>query len=461
MMAGKTPRILLAAASSGSGKTLLTCGLLEAWKQKGVRLASFKCGPDYIDPMFHRSVLDMESRNLDSFFTEKETLRFLLERGAGEADLSVIEGVMGYFDGLGGMSAKASTYEVAALTETPVVLIVNCRGMSLSAVPLIKGFLDYEKQKQIRGIVLNQVSPMIYEKMKALIEAELPVKVYGYVPRLSECFLESRHLGLKRPDEIEDLKEKLSGLAEVISETVDLAGLYALGETAPPLCSKKPDLNRFASGGTVRIAVARDEAFNFYYADNLQLLEDMGAELLPFSPLRDETLPDETDGMLLGGGYPELYAGALSENTAMLSEIKNVLDGGLPCLAECGGFLYLHETLEDGEGKVWPMAGVIKGHAYRTPGLSRFGYVTLTAKEDTIAGRAGERFPAHEFHYWDSTCNGDSFLAEKPAGKRKWECMVNQGSLLAGFPHFYYYGNLESAGSFLKSCREFQRKKRG
>ena len=184
-MKGTTPRLLIGASGSGSGKTLITCGLLEAFKERGMALASFKCGPDYIDTMFHRSVLGLESRNLDSFFAGKDTLRYLLERGAEGAELSLIEGVMGYFDGLGGISPAASTSEVAAWTETPVVLIVNCRGMSLSAVPLIKGFLDYEKQKQIGGVLLNQVSPMLYPRMKELIERELPIKVYGYVPKLS------------------------------------------------------------------------------------------------------------------------------------------------------------------------------------------------------------------------------------------------------------------------------------
>lgn len=452
-MAENTPRILLAAASSGSGKTLITCGLLEAWKQKGIRLASFKCGPDYIDPMFHRSVLGIESRNLDSFFADRETLHYLLKRGASGADLSVIEGVMGYFDGLGGVSKKASTSEVAAYTETPVILIINCKGMSLSAVPLIKGFLEYEETRQIRGVILNQISPMVYTKMKELIEKELPIRVYGYVPKVSDCLLESRHLGLKRPDEIADLKEKLTKLAEVLSETVDMDGLLALSRTAPVLSGASFEENN-VDGNRVKIAVASDEAFNFYYKDNLTLLEDMGAELVFFSPLHDEKLPEGISGMILGGGYPELYAEELSENKAMKTEIRTAIEGNLPCLAECGGFLYLHETLEDGEGKVWPMVGVVGGHAFKTPKLSRFGYVTLTAKEDTIIGRKGEKYPAHEFHYWDSTCNGSAFLAEKPTGKRSWECIISQGNMLAGFPHFYYYGNKNTARNFLDLCRK-------
>ena len=457
-MSGKTPRLLLAAPGSGSGKTLITCGLLAAWKKKGLKLASFKCGPDYIDTMFHRSVLSLESRNLDSFFTDRETLRYLLERGAKDAELSVIEGVMGYFDGLGGITGKASTSEVAALTDTPAVLIVNCRGVSRSAVPLIKGFLDYEEQKQLRGVILNQVSPMLYPRMKELIESELPVRVYGYVPKLTDCLLESRHLGLKRPEEIADLKERLEKLAQVLSETVDLDGLFGLAKTAPELNAipLKAGSGNPSKEYPVKVAVARDEAFDFYYADNLCLLEEIGAELLYFSPLREERIPEAADGLLLGGGYPELYAKELSENQNMKKSVKEAIAGGMPCLAECGGFLYLHKTLEDENGTAWPMVGMIEGDAFRTPKLNRFGYVTLTAGEDTMIGRKGEQFPAHEFHYWDSTENGDAFLAQKPSGSRSWRCIVNKGNLLAGFPHFYYYGNKKAAEGFLRACLAYK-----
>ncbi|MCI8551086.1 MAG: cobyrinate a,c-diamide synthase [Lachnospiraceae bacterium] len=449
---------------SGSGKTLITCGLLAAWKEQGKKLSAFKCGPDYIDPMFHRTVLGVESGNLDSFFTDKDTLRFLLKRGAEGTELSIIEGVMGYFDGLGGISERASSYEVAAWTETPVVLIVNCRGMSRSVVPLIRGFMEYEGEKQIQGVILNEVSPMLYPRLKSLIEENLPVKVYGYVPRLSEGFLESRHLGLKRPEEIANLQERLKALAESFRETVDLQGLLALAKAAPALyaggafaAGTNPGSVSLSHRETVRVAVARDSAFDFYYRENFYLLEELGAKLLYFSPLKDREVPKEADGLILGGGYPELYGRELSENEAMRKSVKEAIENGIPCLAECGGFLYLHKTLEDESGEEWPMAGVLPGRGFRTPKLSRFGYVTLTAGEDSLLGDAGSRFPAHEFHYWDSTENGNAFLAEKPEGKRSWPCMVNRKNLLAGFPHFYYYGNRTAAENFLSACRKWRK----
>ncbi|MCI8505543.1 MAG: cobyrinate a,c-diamide synthase [Lachnospiraceae bacterium] len=459
MADGNSPRLLLAAVGSGSGKTMITCGLLAAFKERGLKPAAFKCGPDYIDTMFHKRVLGLESGNLDSFFTDRETLCHLLAQGAEGADLSVIEGVMGYFDGLGGISGRASTSEVAAWTKSPVALIVNCRGMSRSVVPLIRGFVDYEESKQIQGIILNQVSPMLYPALKELIEKEIPVvKVYGYVPTLPEGLFESRHLGLKRPEEIPDLEQKLLELAGILSDTVDLSGLTALAQTAPALTGKRPAIHPLSR--PVRLAVTKDEAFDFYYKENLELLEELGAELVFFSPLKDMELPKEADGLLLCGGYPELYTEELSENVSMRKSVKSAIEGGLPCLAECGGFLYLHRTLEDPEGRDWPMAGVLPGKAFRTPKLSRFGYVTLTAGEDSILGRAGSTFPGHEFHYWDSTENGDSFLAEKPTGKRSWRCMINRGNLLAGFPHFYFYGNVGAAEHFLSVCKRYQKDRR-
>lgn len=454
----RVPRLLLAAAGSGSGKTMITCGLLAAFQRKGIRLSAFKCGPDYIDTMFHKSVLGLESGNLDSFFTDRDTLRYLLERGAKGAELSVIEGVMGYFDGLGGISRRASTSEVAAWTETPVILIVNCRGMSGSVVPLIRGFLEYEEQRQIRGVILNQVSPMLYPALKELIEREASVGVYGYVPTIPEGLFESRHLGLKRPEETADLEKKLLELAGILSDTVDLSGLLELAGTAPPLSARKPELSPLSR--PVRLAVARDAAFDFYYRENLELFEELGAELSFFSPLEDGQIPEGAGGLLLGGGYPELYAEELSENVSMRESVRSAIGEGLPCLAECGGFLYLHQALEDTKGQEWPMAGVLSGHAFRTPKLSRFGYVTLTAGEDSILGKAGSTFPAHEFHYWDSTENGEAFLAEKPTGRRNWRCMVNRGSLLAGFPHFYFYGNITAAEQFLAACGSYQEEKR-
>lgn len=454
----KLPRILLTAGASGSGKTLITCGLLEAFRRRGKKVTAFKCGPDYIDPMFHTRVLEMKSRNLDTFFADRETVRYLLAKNGRGSDLAVLEGVMGYYDGVGGISTRAGAYDLAQTTDTPAVLLVNSRGMSLSLIAYIKGFLEYKKDSGIRGVIFNRMSPMLYPRMKKLTEEELGIPCYGYVPELGESFLKSRHLGLVLPDEVPDLKRHVERLAGVLEESLDLEGLLQLAKTAPDLSDGRPgEAEAVLKKGPwpVKIAVAKDEAFCFLYEDNLEFLRELGAVLTEFSPIHDKTLPEETDGLLLPGGYPELYAEALSKNEPMRKSIREALVKGLPCQAECGGFLYLQKELKDMEGMVWPMAGVLSGSGFNTGKLSRFGYVTLTGGR--AFGREAGNLPAHEFHYYDTTENGRDFRAEKPLSARGWDCMISTDTLLAGFPHLYYYGNPRLAEAFLEKCMERKR----
>ena len=447
----KVPRILLGAAASGSGKTLITCGLLQALKNRKLQVTSFKCGPDYIDPMFHSRVIGTKSRNLDSFFADEDTVRYLLEKNARDCEMSVIEGVMGYYDGLAGISAKASAYDVAKITKTPAVLIVNAKGMSLSAAAFIKGFVEYQEDSQIRGVILNQVSSMMYPRLKQIIEEELSIKVYGYVPVVKDCVLESRHLGLVMPEEIVDLQQKLMELAEILEKSVDIDGLLELAEHAEELPVQESPV-AYHTGRKIRIALAKDEAFCFFYQDNLELLEEMGAELVPFSPIHDKKLPEHIDGMLFHGGYPELYAKKLSENKEMLAAVCAAVQTGIPYMAECGGFMYLHQEMEDMEGHSWPMAGVIHGKSWRTPRLTRFGYITL--EDGTCFGEHVGAIRAHEFHYFDSDCCGEAYTAKKPLSSRSWKCIHSDGQGMSGFPHMYYYSNLRVPEQFLRACEE-------
>lgn len=447
----KVPRILLGAAASGSGKTLITCGLLQALKNRKLQVTSFKCGPDYIDPMFHSRVIGTKSRNLDSFFADEDTVRYLLEKNARDCEISVIEGVMGYYDGLAGISPKASAYDVAKITKTPAVLIVNAKRMSLSAAAFIKGFVEYQEDSQIRGVILNQVSSMMYPRLKQIIEEELSIKVYGYVPVVKDCVLESRHLGLVMPEEIVDLQQKLMELAEILEKSVDIDGLLELAEHAEELPVQESPV-AYHTGRKIRIALAKDEAFCFFYQDNLELLEEMGAELVPFSPIHDKKLPEHIDGMLFHGGYPELYAKKLSENKEMLAAVCAAVQTGIPYMAECGGFMYLHQEMEDMEGHSWPMAGVIHGKSWRTPRLTRFGYITL--EDGTCFGEHVGAIRAHEFHYFDSDRCGEAYTAKKPLSSRSWKCIHSDGQGMSGFPHMYYYSNLRVPEQFLRACEE-------
>lgn len=451
------PRILLAAPGSGSGKTLLTTGLLTLFQNRGIRCRSFKCGPDYIDPMFHKYVLGIDSCNLDSFFLSQEELQALFRKRAADAEVSVLEGVMGYYDGIGGNSTSASTYEVATITDTPAILVVNGKGSSLSLAAQIKGFLDYRKDSHICGVILNKTNKMVGERLRPEIE-KLGVRYLGAVPVCETMDIKSRHLGLTMPQEQSELRGHLNAFAKQLEEYLDVDGILELAgysKKEESEQSNQTDLNQEetkqdeirpidseSEPPTRRMAVAMDEAFCFYYQENLDFLRQQGWELIPFSPLRDAALPEQIHAILLGGGYPELYAKELSANEPMLAAIRNAHAEAIKILAECGGFLYLQEHLEDEMGNCWPMAGLIHADGFRTEKLGRFGYISLTQN-------GAVRIKGHEFHYWESTAPGSAFRAEKPQSDRGWDCMYRTDSLLAGFPHLYYLSGPDLILSFL------------
>ena len=368
----------------------------------------------------------------------------MAKAGAGFA-LAVVEGVMGYYDGVG-MTPAASSYAVGRASETPAVLVVNAKGAAHSLLATVSGFVGLYPDSNLRGVIFNNCSPMLYPQLKAAVEAHCPVRVLGFLPPMKEGTLESRHLGLITAAEIEDLHQRLQKIAEQVEKTIDLDGLLELAATAPPLVFTPPALP--APGAPVRIGVAQDKAFCFYYADNLELLEQLGAQLVPFSPLQDAELPPDLDGLYLGGGYPELYTRELSENASMRDSILNALRSGLPCIAECGGFLYLQERLCG-----VPMVGFLPGGGENTGHLVRFGYTRLTARRDTLLCAAGQSLPAHEFHYFDVDDPGDAFLAVKANG-RSWLCGVSNERFYGGFPHFHFYAQPEMAARFLAVCRK-------
>lgn len=465
------PGIMIAAPASGSGKTSAACGLMAAFGSRGLKVRSCKCGPDYIDPMFHREVLGVDSENLDLFFSKPEELRECFRRHTAGADLTVVEGVMGYYDGMGLDTDRGSSYEVASVLNLPVILVVPCRGAALSLAASVRGMLAFRKESNIRGILLNRVSGMLYPRLKQMMESELKqagydIPVVGYMPEDEAFRLESRHLGLITPQEIEGLRGQTARAGEILAGTADLDLILQIaekgaanGETAEEDRSETGDKPVFGTGeNRVRIGIARDKAFCFYYKDNLELLEKLGCELVPFSPLSDPRLPDGLSGLIFGGGYPELYGRTLAENKGLLQEIHSLIEDGIPCLAECGGFMYLHEELEDREGQVWKMTGNIKGRTWPVGRLVRFGYVKIMPEEArTEAGYLfpGEEIRGHEFHYWDSTDSGSDCLAVKPDGRRSWQCIHMDGNLFAGYPHLYLPSLPAFAERFVRRCREW------
>ena len=457
-MTKKIRRIMIAAPKSGSGKTTITCALLQICKEQGEEVSSCKCGPDYIDPMFHRQVLGVPSRNLDTFFTGEEGTEELFLRDRADGDLVVMEGVMGLYDGLGGIREEGSSYHLAKVTKTPIVLVVDAKGMGRSVIPLIAGFLSYDERHLIRGVIFNRMSEAYYRILKPLAEQELGITVLGYFPENKKLQIAGRHLGLCMPGELEELQGQIRTAAEKLRETVDIPGLLQIAEKAEPLAGRTYDRDniRIRPDETAipRIAIARDEAFCFYYEENLRMLEQAGAELIYFSPLHDQRLPDNIHGLLLGGGYPELYAGQLSENTEMREAILAAVRSGLPTVAECGGFMYLHTFLEDQEGHSYPMAGVLPGKCFYTGRLVRFGYIEVEENGEYFLP-AGSRIRGHEFHYFDSEDNGGDCTAYKPTTGRSYPCVHAGENHWYGFPHLYYPSCPAFAERFAEMTKKF------
>jgi len=444
--------LMIAAPASGGGKTVLACALLGALKNRGLNPCAFKCGPDYIDPMFHRAALGVDSHNLDLFLSDEDAVRAQYRRYAGGHGAAVAEGAMGFYDGLGGSTDRASAWNVADALDLPVLLAVRPKGAGLTLAAQIRGLLDFRTPSRIAGLFLTDCSPMLAKSLTPMLERETGLPVAGHLPHLEEAVLKSRHLGLRTAGEIGDIAARLQRVSEALDRGMDWEKFFALfdrreGWTAPP---PRPSL------GGVPIAAARDEAFCFAYAETLDALADAGAELLFFSPLHDERIPERACALYLPGGYPELYAGALSDNASMRRSVKEAVTGGMPTVAECGGFLYLGRTLEGTDGEIHPMTGVLPGDGVRTPKLVRFGYSELNAEADSLLFRAGESVPVHEFHYWDSTDNGADLAAVKPLTGRGWRCGFAAGRLYAAFPHLYFAGRHPLGERFVRAAETYR-----
>lgn len=443
-------RIIIAGTGSGCGKTTVTCAVMEAFCRRRMKVSSFKCGPDYIDPMFHEKIIGTDSHNLDSFFCDENTVKYLLHENGKNSDISVIEGVMGFYDGVNG---KGSAFSVSEITDTPVILVVDCKGMSDSLGAVIKGFLTYKTPNNICGIIFNRLPDKLVPLAKKICN-ELGTNYFGHMPS-HKCTIESRHLGLVTADEISDIKDKMKFLGELAEKNIMLDEILNYSERPFPYFTDIRIEKMFDSPPVV--AVSRDSAFCFFYKDNISLLEKIGCRIEYFSPLYDESVPENADGLILCGGYPELYAERLSENISMSESVKSLVNGDIPVIAECGGFMYLHRCMEDG-GKVYKMSGVFESSVYRTDRLRRFGYITLESENDSLLFKKGDKINAHEFHYWDSTDCGKSLTALKYDG-RSWKCCKCSESMYAGFPHIHFYSYIKIAERFALACAEYGGKK--
>ena len=472
------PRVMIAAASSGSGKTVITCALLKILKDRGLDPVSFKCGPDYIDPMFHRTVLGIDSHNLDTFLAGEDGVlevfsEAVSERNETTSDKSktaVIEGVMGIYDGMSPGSLEGSSYEIARITQTPIILVVNAQGVGRTVISVIKGILADDDSRLIKGIILNRMSDAFFEKIRPVMQDEIAkmrddVEILGHIPKTEDIGLESRHLGLKLPGEIEDLRERIDKFAAIVDQNCDIEAIIESGRMAEDISSRTRSRSCSAAADArlvkdltkrrrlhevfsetlrhapVTLAVARDEAFCFYYPENLRELEACGMKIVEFSPIHDAKFPDEADALLLGGGYPELYLEELSRNTSMLGSVRNAIENGMPSIAECGGFMYLHSVIEDRDGNPYNMVGAIDGVCRYTGHLVNFGYTLIESVKDDVPKEWREvliGLRGHEFHYYESSAAGTDAILCKPSTGRSCPGMYITKNRLWGWPHLYY-----------------------
>ena len=446
-------RIVIAGTHSGSGKTTITAGLLAALRKKGLKVQPFKVGPDYIDTGYHAVAAGRMSYNLDFWMMPQPNIIQLFIHGMEGMDFGVIEGVMGLYDGVGS-TPEGSTAEIAKLLNAPVLLIVDAGGMSTSAAAQVLGYKSFDKDLRLAGVIVNNVgSEHHYKLVKQAIETYTGVPALGFLPRDREVTLPSRHLGLLPAEEMERHAEIIEKAAGLVREWIDLDQVIALGGSAGPLPSASP--LAFESGAPVQIAVARDESFSFYYRSTLEVLAALGAELRYFSPMKDSSLPDNIDGLYLGGGFPEVFAGKLSANRSLLEDINRKLGAGLHCYAECGGFMYLTESIAGKNGEMHPMAGFFDGHTIMTDRLQRFGYVDIEFTADNVLGKAGQSARGHEFHHSlveGITCP-TTYLIKSALSGSQWHCGYRRANTLAAYAHIDFWGYPDLARHFLDMCR--------
>lgn len=458
----KRNRLIIAGANSGVGKTSLSSGIMSALCRRGLAVQPFKVGPDYIDPAFHTFVTGRKSRNLDAFMLGEDSLRALFSKNSAttEEGLSIIEGVMGLFDGHS-ESGLGSSAHVAQILNAPVVLVINGASIARSAAALVHGYNSFLPDFRLSGVIINMVSGQAhYQLLRRYIEDATSVPCFGYLSKNPDLMLESRHLGLVPSVEVKNLEKRLAALADAVKESVDLDGLLALAASAPELPELPPAFALQASPPSkIRLGLALDSAFNFYYEDGLDLLRELGAELLPFSPLNDPNLPPDLDGLYIGGGFPEMFAKEIAANSSLKKELLTRLEGGLPAYAECGGLMYLCRELIDLEGVSHEMCGFFPHRAVMTKKLQNFGYVKIDFQQANILGPAGTSIMAHEFHH-SRLEDGEDGRALKISKNqhRFWEGGLIKKQVLAAYPHLHFQAKPALAENFMAQCRKYRAK---
>ena len=447
------PRLVIAAPMSGSGKTTVTVGLLAHLAACGQKVRSFKIGPDYIDTGWHKQASGCAAHNLDSYLVPPETMRKIFVENSHDADIVIIEGVMGLYDG--GSNGVSSTAEIARLLDAPIVLVIDAKAMGASAAAMALGFKQYDPNINIAGVILNRLGSATHEEMIRSAMAALAIPVFGAIRRDENLVMPERHLGLVPESENSAAASVVANLQTIIGQAVDVPMIIAVAQTASPLIYLPP----VSPVGDVKvsIAVAQDEAFNFYYPESLATLEQAGAMLIPFSPLNDQNLPD-VDGIILGGGFPEMFSAKLSANENMRHAIKNAATNGIPIYAECGGYMYLHDSITDLDGRDYPMVGAISGKSVMEKKLRAVGYVTANMRQETVLGPKGARLKGHEFHFSTAVAEDETaaFDLTKTRNSNTHIDGYADKNILASYLHIHFAGCPEAAAYFVDKCLQYR-----
>jgi len=431
---------MLAGTSSNVGKTTVTMGIMAAFKKRGIRVKPFKTGPDYIDPMFHSFVTGEKSINLDTWMLDDNTIRGLFHRRLTNEDLGIVEGVMGLYDGHSLESDIGSSAFLSKTIGAPVILIIDGRGMAKSAAALVKGYVDFDPNTKIAGVIINRLSSEShYQLLKEMIEVYNDVTCLGYFPNNPDIVMDSRHLGLVPVEELSGFREKAEKAGELAEAHIDLDKILEIsGHTDAENTYNDPFEGYHEKYKGLRIGVPKDRAFNFYYEDNFMALEKAGAEVVTFSPLRDKLLPENLDGLYIGGGFPEIFGAELAENKSLMADMKSQLEAGLSCYAECGGLMYLTNAMTLLNGETYESLGFLNGTSKMTKRLQRFGYVTVKAS----FGEKPIEIRGHEFHHSiveTQEAMPTAYVISKK--DRTWTCGYRKKNVLAGYPHIHFYSN--------------------
>lgn len=451
-MKNKFPRLIIAATQSGSGKTTITAGLLAALKKRGLNVQPYKVGADYIDTGWHELACGKPSHNLDSWLVGKDNLKEIFIKTATRADISITEGVMGLYDG--GRGGISSTAEISKLLDAPVILVIDAKSMGTSAAAIALGFREFDKSVKLAGVILNRLGSDSHKIM--IIDAlnKLGIKCFGAIRRNDEFVLPERHLGLV-PTTENNAVNKIGQICAAVEEQVNIDELITLAKSATPL--ETLPKSQIPNPKSAKIAVARDAAFSFYYEESLRELEKLGAEIVFFSPLNDTALP-KVDGLIIGGGFPEMFAARLEKNKNLRAEIFNAAQSGLPIFAECGGFMYLMKNLIDFDGKSFEMCGAIDGSAVMTNKLQTVGYIEGEILSDCVIGRAGDRIHAHEFHFSKEleTSSDKIFKCRRIRTGKEYLAGVSKKNLVASYLHIHFAGCHNAAKTFVDACKNFR-----